>query len=159
MKETFFFSGKVLAAILLTYGALSIWKPGLPGPEPAPKIITPAVVLQDIVKPITELLNDNGSHGQASILAAFYFEASKTIRRDGNHGRILKTKDHLRTFCVRAATLRFQGIFKGVPGLSATIHGKDGVLSKIIGLEAGVLDHEKSADALHAVAWACQEAR
>lgn len=148
----------ITAVVLIAIGVLSVWKPSLPGPVPVPVIDAPSVSLQALVKPIIEILNDSRSHRQASILAAFYFEASEIIRRDGNNERIVKTGSHLRTFCERAATLRFQGVFSKVPGLAEAIHGGDGALPKILGLDPGPIDHEKSADALHAVAWACQEA-
>ena len=148
----------IIAVILIAIGVIFILRPNSDGPTPTPNIDAPSVANQQIVAPITRLLNNSRSHRQAGILAAFYLEASETIRRDGNNERIIKTKNHLRTFCERTATLRFQGIFKSVPGLAATIHGKDGALSKILGLEAGMLDHNKTADALHAIAWACQEA-
>ncbi len=146
----------IAAIVLIAAGTLSVWKSGLPGPSPMPDIKPPSVSLQALVGPITEILN--GHPEQANILASFYFEASETIRRDGRNDRIIRTKDHLRTFGERAITLRFQGIFREVFGLAEAIHGGDGALSKILGLEAGQLDHMKAADALHAVAWACQEA-
>ena len=149
----------IIASVLIAASVLSVWKPNLRNPNDIIDIDEPAASLRIVVGPIRKLLNNNGSRGQAGILATFYFEASETILRDSNHGRILKTKNHLRTFCERAATLRFQGIFKSVPGLADAIHGENGALAKIIGLEAGLLDHEKSANALHAIAWACQEAK
>lgn len=156
MKETAFFSGKVIAAILLTYGVLSVWKPDLSGPAPTPEITPPSVSLQALVGPITEVLS--GHKEQAKVLAGFYLESSKIIRRDGQNGKIIKTKYHLKLFLERAATIRFKGAFQKIHGLSESVHGSKGVLSKILGLESGVLDHAKAADALHAVAWACQEA-
>lgn len=147
----------IIASVLIAASVLSVWKPNLNVPTPTPDIESPSVANQQIVAPITELLK--GNKKQSRVLSAFYFEASKTLRRDGNGEKIIKTKSHFRTFCERAATLRFQGIFKSVPGLADAIHGKNGALAKIIGLEAGLLDHEKSANALHAIAWACQEAK
>ena len=115
------------------------------------------VELRSLVGLITEVLN--GYPNQARVLSSFYFEASKTVRRDGGNARIIKTNNHLRTFGERAVTLRFQGMFQKVPGLSEAIHGGGGFLSEILGLDPGPLDHEKAADALHAVAWACQETK
>ncbi len=146
----------ITAIVLIAVGVFSVWRLNLNGPTPIPNIDAPSVANQQIVAPITSLLK--GNKKQSCVLSAFYFEASKTLRRDGNGEKIIKTKSHFRTFCKRAATLRFQGIFKSIPGLADAIHGKDGALSKILGLEAEMLDHEKTADALHAIAWACQEA-
>lgn len=147
----------IAAVVLIAIGVLSVWKPSLPGPSPAPNIDPPSVSLRTLVAPITKVLD--GHPKQAKVLTAFYYEASNTIRRDGNNEQIVKTGSHLRAFCNRAATLRFAGSFKKVPGLAAAIHGENGALPKILGLDPGPLDHEKAADALHAVAWACQEAK
>lgn len=147
----------IIAAVLIAFGVLSVWKPSLKGPDDIPDINAPSASLQVMVKLITELLN--GHSEQARILAEFYFESSKTIRRDGQNEKIIKTKHTLKLFLERAATLRFAGTFQEIHGLADVIHGEDGALAKIVGLEAGLLDHEKSADALHAVAWACQEAK
>ncbi len=148
----------IAAILIIAIGAFSFWKSDSSGEESTPEISAPTASLQEIVQPITKLLNDNKSHKQASILAAFYFETGETIQRDEENEQILKTKNHLRTFCERSATLRFQGIFSKVPGLAEAIHGGDGALSKILRLKAGQLDHKKAADAFHAIAWACQEA-
>lgn len=153
MKKT-----TIAAVTLIAVGVLSVWKPGIgTGVDRRSAITAPDVATQKIVAPITEVLN--GHSKQANTLAVFYFEASETIRREGKAGgRIVKTKSHLRIFCKRAATLRFQEVFKKVPGLAEAVHGGNGALSKILGLKSGPLDHGKAADALHAVAWACQEA-
>ena len=57
------------------------------------------------------------------------------LRRDGAGAQVVKTTAHFRTFCQRAVTLRFQGAFTRVPGLSDAIHGPDGALATL--LEAG----------------------
>lgn len=181
----------IFAVVLVAAGSLYWWNPQAVTPQ-APVIEPPNAELQSLVAPITKKLGS--SPAEAKLLAAFYFEASETIRRDGLNAKIVKTKSHLRTFCERAATLRFQGAFKKVPGLAAVIHGPEGVIAKVLGLEPfevdhtkiaealslepGRLDHAKidrvlsrpdlqprglnhaqSAEVLHAIAWACQEAQ
>ncbi len=149
-------SGFTIAAIvLISLGMFSIWSPE--ADRPLPTIEPPTVALQKVVAPITEVLN--GYPEQASILKEFYFEASETIRRDGQGEKVIQTKSNLRTFCKRSATLRFQGMFEKVHGLADVTFGNDGALSLVLGLKPGQLDHEKAADAFYAVAWACQEAQ
>ncbi|HDZ26234.1 hypothetical protein LCGC14_0809500 [marine sediment metagenome] len=147
----------ITAIVLVTFGVFSILRSGQAKPDQVPALDAPSAELQVIVKPITEVLN--GYPKQASVLSSFYLEASKTIRRDGRNAKIIRSKNHLRTFGDRAVTLRFQEIFQKVPGLSKAIHGKSGALSQVLGLDPGPLDHEKTADAFYAVAWACQEAK
>jgi len=116
----------------------------------------PAAEVQQVVAPVTAALA--GHRDEARQLAAFYKSAAETVFRDGAGAKVIKSTAHLRTFCERAATLRFQGAFQKVPGLSAAIHGPGGALAKLLGLEVAELDHAKAAAALRAVAWACQEA-
>jgi len=99
-----------------------------------------------------------GHADEAQQLAAFYAAAADMIDRDASGARILATKHQLRTALERAAVLRFQGAFAKVAGLSDAIHGPDGALAKLLGLEAGPLDHRVAADAMRAVAAACREA-
>lgn len=145
----------IFAVVLVAAGSLYWWNPQVTSPQ-TPVIEPPGVALQSLVAPITKKLNGNPE--EAKLLAAFYYEASETIRRDGLNAKIVKTKSHLVTFCERAASLRFQTTFAKVPGLATVIHGPDGVLAKVLNLEPGELDHAKSAEVLHAIAWACQEA-
>ena len=145
----------ILAAVLIAAGSLYWWKSQATSPQ-APVIEPPSVAMQAVVQPVIKKLA--GHPAEAKLLAAFYFEASETVRRDGANAKIVKTKSHLVTFCERAAALRFQGAFKKVPGLAAVIHGPNGVIAKVLNLEPGELDHAKSAEVLHAIAWACQEA-
>lgn len=116
----------------------------------------PTVDVQQIVAPVTAALA--GHRDEARQLSAFYHSAAETVARDGEGAKVLQSTAHLRTFCERAATLRFQGAFQKVPGLAAAIHGPDGALAKLLGLQVAELDHGKAATALRAVAWACQEA-
>ena len=116
----------------------------------------PAGEVQQVVAPATAALA--GNRDEARQLAAFYHSAAETVRRDDAGAKVIKSTAHLRTFCERAATLRFQGAFQKVPGLAAAVHGPDGALAKLLGLEVAELEHGKAADALDAVAWACQEA-
>jgi len=145
----------IFAVVLVAAGSLYWWNPQS-GTSPQPVIESPSVAMQAVVQPVIKKLA--GHPAEAGLLAAFYYEASETIRRDGLNAKIVKTKSHLRTFCERAATLRFQRAFKRVPGLAAVIHGPEGVIAKVLGLEPFDLDHAKSAEVLHAIAWACQEA-
>lgn len=145
----------IFAVVLVAAGSLYRWNPQAATPI-VPAIEPPSAQLQLLVAPVTR--NLTGRPVEARLLAAFYYEASETIRRDGLNAKIVKTKPHLVAFCERAATLRFQGAFSKVPGLAAVIHGPDGVIAKVLGLEPGELDHAKSAEVLHAIAWACQEA-
>jgi len=144
-----------VAAILLTAITLVPWGGGGETPG-APEIPAPPVEVQTAVGPITLVLAGHGD--QAKELAAFYHTAADIVRRDGAGGKVVKNTGHLRTFCERAATLRFQGAFQKVPGLSGAIHGSDGALANLLKLDVIELDHGKTADVLNAVAWACQEA-
>ena len=117
---------------------------------------TPDAATQAIVQPITGVLA--GHKAEAADLAAFYHTAADVVRRDGAGNKIITTTAQLRVFLERAVTLRFQGAFAAVPGLSEAIHGQSGALSQLLGLEVAELDHVKTAAALDAVAWACQEA-
>lgn len=117
---------------------------------------TPDAATQAIVQPIGTVLAGHGA--EAAELAAFYHVVANTVSRDGDGEKIVKTTPQLRTFLERSVTLRFQGIFSKVPNLSEAIHGPSGALSQMLGLEVAELDHVKTAAALDAVAWACQEA-
>lgn len=116
----------------------------------------PDATAQAVVVPITQLLKDHKA--EAVELAAFYHAASDVVGRDGAGDQIIKTTAQLRTFLERAVTLRFQAAFTQVPGLSDAIHGPSGALATLLGLEVAELDHTRAANALDAVAWACQEA-
>lgn len=144
----------LLATVLIVAGLVATWRPVAPAPEPIPE--PPEAATQAIVRNVTERLA--GHPNEAQQLAAFYHTAAETIRRDGNGAKVVKTTADLRTFCQRAVTLRFQGAFAKVPGLSRAIHGPDGALAKLLKLDVVDLDHAKAAAALDAVAWACQEA-
>ena len=144
-----------VAAILLTAITLVPWGGGGETPG-APVIPAPSVEVQTAVGPITMVLAGHGD--EAKELAAFYHAAAEVVRRDGAGGKVVKNTSHLRTFCERAATLRFQGAFQKVPGLSDAIHGPNGALANLLKLDVIELDHGKTADVLNAVAWACQEA-
>ena len=144
-----------VAAIALVVLALVPWGEGVDGPA-APEIPAPSAEAQAAVTPITLVLAGHGD--EAKELAAFYHAAAEVVRRDGAGAKVLKNTSHLRTFCERAATLRFQGAFQKVPGLSDAIHGPNGALANLLKLDVVEIDHAKTADALDAVAWACQEA-
>lgn len=147
-------STTVLATILIVVGCLYTWKQQASAPMQV--IDPPDAELQEIVLPVKNVLI--GHPNEAKELASFYLEASEVIRRDGLNEKIVKTNSNLRTFCQRAVTLRFKGIFVKIPGLADAIHGKDGVMATVLGLEASEFDYTKAADAFHAIAWACQEA-
>jgi len=99
-----------------------------------------------------------GHKGEAAQLAAFYHAAAEIVRRDGEGERVLTSTQQLRTFAERAVTLRFQGTFSKIPGLAAAIHGPQGALALLLGLDVKELNHTQAAAALEAVAWAAQEA-
>ena len=139
-----------LAVVAVVYLGRSPQRPdGAAIPQPTAEAKT-------AVTPVTTTLT--GHREEAGQLAAFYHSAADAVRRDGAGAKVLKNTSHLRTFCERAATLRFQGAFQKVPGLSEAIHGPSGALAKLLKLDVTDLDHGKAADALDAVAWACQEA-
>jgi hypothetical protein len=117
---------------------------------------TPDAATQAIVQPIGTVLAGHGA--EAAELAAFYHTAADVVRRDGAGNKIISTTAQLRVFLERAVTLRFQGAFTQITGLSDAIHGPSGALAQMLGLEVATLDHAKAAAALDAVAWACQEA-
>jgi len=142
-------------AIGLAFLAIVYLGDGAQRPDDA-AIPPPTADVQQVVAPVTAALS--GHRDEARQLAAFYKSAAETVFRDGEGAKVIKSTAHLRTFCERAATLRFQGAFQKVPGLSAAIHGPEGALAKLLGLEVAELDHGKAAMALRAVAWACQEA-
>jgi len=144
-----------LAAALLAVVTLIPWG-GVDETPAAPEIPAPSAEAKADVTPVTKVLTGHGA--EAKELAAFYHAAADVVRRDGTGAKVLKNTSHLRTFCERAVTLRFQGTFQKVPGLSDVIHGPSGALAKLLLLDVSELDHAKAADALDAVAWACQEA-
>lgn len=149
----------ILALCLIAFGAVNAWPPASPAPAPGPApdpIPAPDAATQRVVATITEKLA--GHPGEAAELAAFYAAAAETLRRDAAGENVIATTAELRTFCQRAVTIRFQGTFSKIPGLADQIHGPAGALAKLIGLEAGELDHAKAAAAFDAVAWACREA-
>jgi len=142
----------LLAAGLIMAGLVATWRPARPDPTPAP----PQAATRAIVGPLSVKLA--GHPDQARQLAAFYHAAAEVIRRDGSGAKLLKTTADLRAFGQRAVTLRFQGAFAKVPGLADAIHGPEGVLARLMGMEVSNLDHARAAAALDAIAWACQEA-
>jgi len=145
----------ILAAVLVAAGSLYWWNPQAEAPD-TPVIQPPTAELRALVNPITVKLI--GHSAEAKLLAAFYYEASETVRRDERNGKIIKTKSHFAIFCERATTLRFQGAFTKVSGLAEAIHGETGVLAYVLQLGPGELDHTRAAIVLEAIAWACQEA-
>ena len=144
----------LLAVALIVAGLVATWRPDETTDEliPAPA----EAATRAIVAPVTQQLA--GHEEEARQLAAFYHAAAEVLRRDGAGQRVVQTTAHLKTFCERAVTLRFRGAFAAVPGLAEAIHGPDGALAKLLGLEVTELDHARAAAALDAVAWACQEA-
>ena len=144
-----------LAAVLLAV-AVVVSGGGSGGTPAGPTIPEPSADAKPAVAPVTRLLS--GHPDEARQLAAFYHDAADVLRRDGAGAKVVKTTAHFRTFCQRAVTLRFQGAFNKVGGLSDAIHGPDGALARLLKLDAAELDPVKAADALDAVAWACQEA-
>ena len=148
----------VLAVVLVAAGLIPFLSKKEASIPEVPEIGPPSAELRVAVEPIILKFSDR-HRKQAAELSAFYLDVSEVIRRDGKNERILKTYAQLRTFCERAVTIRFAGAFSEVPGLAAAIHGNGGALSKLLGLSPGAMDHEKVADAFHAIAWACQEAR
>jgi hypothetical protein len=136
-----------LAAIALA--AVLFWNPTVSAVIPAP---TDTVSVAQVTKVLA------GHPEEAAQLGAYYLSAADVVRRDGSGAKVIKTNSNLRTFLERSATLRFQGAFQKVPGLSEAVHGPNGALAKMLGLAAGDLDYAKAASALEAVAWACQEA-
>ena len=144
-----------VAAVLLAVVVFVRWGGGDAGPSDV-AIPEPSADAKPAVAPVTRLLSNHAD--QAQQLAAFYHHAAETLRRDEAGAKVVKTTAHFRTFCQRAVTLRFQGAFAKVPGLTDAIHGSDGALARLLKLEVADLDPGKAADALDAVAWACQEA-
>jgi hypothetical protein len=142
-----------LLAIALAAFVLFHQPSSMPETDPIP---TPDAATQAIVQPITAVLA--GHKAEAAELAAFYHAAADVVGRDGAGDQIIKTTAQLRTFLERAVTLRLQAAFTQVPGLSDAIHGPSGALATLLGLEVAELDHTRAANALDAVAWACQEA-
>lgn len=145
----------IFAVVLVASGGLYWWNPQTGTPD-IQVIRPPGPELQEIVGRITRKLI--GRPAEAKLLAAFYYEASETIRRDGYNDKVVKTNSHFATFLERSVTLRFQGIFAEVPGLAEAIHGESGVIAYILQLAPGELDHVRAAIVLEAIAWACQEA-
>ncbi len=142
------------AVVLILTGLVATWRPTAPAPSliPAPA----AVSTRAAVGPVSVRLA--GHADEARQLAAFYHAAADCLRRDGAGEKVVKTTSDLRTFCQKAVTLRFQGAFARAPGLAETIHGPEGALAKLLGLDVVELDHIRAAVAMDAIAWACQEA-
>lgn len=116
----------------------------------------PPAAAREAVAPVTARLA--GHPDEAEQLARFYHDAADALRRDGAGAKVLTSTAHVRTFCERAVTLRFQGTFQKVPGLTDAIHGPEGAFAQLLALDVTELDHAKAADAFDAVAWACREA-
>lgn len=144
----------LLAAGLIVVGLVAAWRSTVVSPDTVPE--PPDAATRAILAPVTQILA--GHPQEARQLADFYHAAADVVRRDGNGAKVVKTTAELRAFGERAVTLRFQGVFAKVPGLSDAIHGPEGALARLLGLDVSDLDHGKTADALEAVAWACQEA-
>ena len=125
----------------------------IPDSDPIPQ---PDAAARSAVSSVATLLS--GHKSEAAELAAFYHAAADVLRRDGEGRKLLQNTQQLRTFCERAVTLRFQGVFTKIPGLADAIHGPQGALALLLGLEVRELDHAQAAAALDAVAWAAQEA-
>lgn len=144
----------LLALVLIVVGVVTAWRPPAPTPDPRPA--PPDAATAAIVAPVSTKLA--GHPDEARQLAAFYDAAAEALGRDGRGAGVIKTTAELRTFCERAVTVRFQGAFAGVSGLADAIHGPDGALAKLLGLDVTELDHARAAAAFEAVAWACREA-
>ncbi len=144
----------LLAVALIVAGLVATWRPDETTDDTIPAPAEAAT--RAIVAPVTQRLG--GHEEEARQLGTFYHAAAEVLRRDGNGQRVVQTTAHLKTFGERAVTLRFQGAFNAVSGLADAIHGPDGALAKLLGLEVTELDHARAAAALDAVAWACQEA-
>ncbi|MBN2474273.1 MAG: hypothetical protein JXB62_06680 [Pirellulales bacterium] len=142
------------ALVLIVGGLVATWRPTAPGSDPIPA--PPEAATRAIVGPVSQALG--GHPEEARQLAAFYHAAAEAIRRDGSGAKVVKTTADLRTFCTAAVTLRFQEVFAKVPGLAEAIHGPEGAMAKLLGLDVVELDHAGAAAALDAVAWACGEA-
>ena len=135
------------AALLLLVGLSQF------GPSPAetPTIPAPSATLQEAVKPVTAALH---GHPQAAELANCYRTLADVVGRDST---VIKTKHDLVRYLKNGVTLRFQGIFQKVPGLSDKIHGPTGVLMTHLGPDPGELDHAAAKQALLAIAWAATQ--
>lgn len=104
---------------------------------------------QAIAAPVRELLKHHPGRRE---LRDFYLALADMVPRLPQEA----TGAQARRWFESAARLQFGETFDRVPGLAAAIHGEAGVIAKIYGLEAGLLDREKMCLALRAVAWACQ---
>lgn len=144
----------LVATVLILAGLVAAWRPAAPSPAPHPA--PPDDATRAAVAGVTTKLA--GHQDAARTLAAFYTAVADVVRRDGQGAKVLRTTPQLRVFLERAATLRLQGAFAKVPGLAEAIHGPDGALAKLLGLDAAELNHARAAAALDAVAWACWEA-
>jgi len=144
----------LVATLLILAGLVAAWRPASPSPAPQPT--PPDAATRAAVAGVTAKLT--GHPDEARTLAAFYAAAADAVRRDGQGVKVLRTTPQLRVFLERAATLRLQGAFAKVPGLAEAIHGPDGALAKLLGLDAAEVNHARAAAALEAIAWACAEA-
>lgn len=119
---------------------------------------SPSAQAAAAVAPIRTLLA--GQPVTAEALGGYYAAAATDLRTapklaDGT--LLVPTTGQLRVFLERSITIRFAGKLTPVPGLGAAIHGPDGALAKLVGLEAKQLDAAQAADALDAIAWACRQ--
>lgn len=104
---------------------------------------------QALAKPLRELVR---SHPQKRQLGGFYLAMADLLPRLPQE----TTASQFRSAMEKAVLLRFSGEFQKLEGLGQAIHGPEGLIAKIYGLESGKLDVPKMQAALRAVAWACQ---
>lgn len=102
-----------------------------------------------VARPLRELVR---SHPQRNQLGSFYLAMAELLPKLPSD----VTAAQMRQWLEQAVTLRFSGEFQQLPGLGQAIHGPEGVIAKIYGLDQGKLDVPKMQAALRAVAWACQ---
>jgi hypothetical protein len=138
----------MIGGVLLLVAAFYPKGGGSPVTPDVPPIPTPSNALQNAVQPVVTALK---GHPQAEEFADCYRTLADVVGRDST---VIKTKSDLVRYLEDGVTLRFQGIFQKAPGLSAAIHGPDGVLMRHLGPDPGPLDHAAAKEALLAIAWA-----
>lgn len=143
---------KLLAAALLGVAAwMAYTRYGYliePVLNPVPAVAIPPDH-QAIAQPVRDLV---AAHPQKQELFAFYMALAETVPRLPDTA----TGKQVRDWFENAAKLMFGDTFQKVPGLAERIHGQNGVIAQIYGLEPGKLDKPKMQSALKAVAWACR---
>lgn len=149
-------AGKRIAAVLVLLGAAGIFVAQRPDLLPSifPKTPIPsaeASKAREIVGPVISRCTKR----QRAELAAFYASAARAVPKLARHDPNLTTA-RMRSILELAVRVQFAGEWERVPGLADAIHGPNGAIAQLYGLDQGKLDADKFARTLAGIAEAIQ---